>query len=692
MKVSKITVKNYRILKNVILDLENDLSIILGKNNSGKTSLLRIMDSFLNNVQGTPKFTFDDFNLEFKKKLISAIQEENKEWETDGISLKIFIEYDDLDNLSNIGDKVIMDLDPNNTTVILGFEYCISKNDFDTLRRDINENKDNKDDIEKFLRENYHNYFQIMKKSILFDIAKDRENDNEFVDLIKEKIAIDKIISFKKIEARRDVSNKNASKTLSELSSRIYKSLEDDTKNVAVVSKFKETLSDMDESLEAVYDDLFKDMVEDISRLGGMSANEIKIKFLSALQDKEILDNNTIVKYSFGEDEDHLPEHHNGLGYMNLLSMIFEIKILVNDFKKGKDEKSADINLLFIEEPEAHTHPQMQKVFIKNIKNLLKGSVDNLQTIMSTHSSHIVSESHFDDIKYFKHNDGTIFIKNLKDLESEYKGEEQYYKFLKQYLTIHRAELFFADKAIFIEGDTERILLPAMMKKIDQEYPDTLPLLSQHVSIIDMGGNLAKIFEKFIDFLGVKSVVITDIDFINEDGSCSSADAKDTSNHSLRNFYGDTIAITDLKEMPLNDKILKKQDGAWKQCPEGHLLFVYQTEEKNINGNKYHARSFEDAFFHINKAFFESITLVDDDFKKGKFPSLKDKYLKPFLNGDNLGDKLVDAYRMANCGVYKKPGLAMDVLLHSETIDEKDFINWHIPAYIKEGLKWLKDD
>lgn len=32
----------------------------------------------------------------------------------------------------------------------------------------------------------------------------------------------------------------------------------------------------------------------------------------------------------------------------------------------------ADINILFIEEPEAHTHPQLQYIFIKNIKELLR--------------------------------------------------------------------------------------------------------------------------------------------------------------------------------------------------------------------------------------------------------------------------------------------------------------------------------
>jgi predicted ATP-dependent endonuclease of OLD family len=89
--------------------------------------------------------------------------------------------------------------------------------------------------------------------------------------------------------------------------------------------------------------------------------------------------------------------------------MIFEIEIIVQEFKRDKDKKPADINLLFIEEPEAHTHPQMQYVFIKNIKELLGDGIKRddgenriLQYIITTHSSHIVADSDFDDIKYLK--------------------------------------------------------------------------------------------------------------------------------------------------------------------------------------------------------------------------------------------------------------------------------------------------
>jgi predicted ATP-dependent endonuclease of OLD family len=89
-------------------------------------------------------------------------------------------------------------------------------------------------------------------------------------------------------------------------------------------------------------------------------------------------------------------------------------------------------------------------------------------------------------------------------------------------LTISRAEIFFADKAILIEGDTERILIPTFMRKIDIEEKarleaenakdDFLPLLSQNISIVEVVGAYSQIFEKFIQFLGIKGIIITDID------------------------------------------------------------------------------------------------------------------------------------------------------------------------------------
>ena len=715
MKIVKIKVKNYRLLKNFELDLEESLSLVIGKNNCGKTSLLSILNKFIGSKSTSNDFSFDDFNSELKDELKDKI-ERNDSVGYLGVSLKLFIKYDDTDDLSNIGNSVIMDLDPNNKTVVLAFEYKLDDfqklfNDYNAFKTKENEkNAELRKDFFYFMKVNHKDYFKTYKKSVEFNNETKEENDEKFIDLIKEKIQIDKIINFKMIDAQRNVSNKEPEKSLSSLSSKIYKKIESSEEEKEGIEKFKDVLVGTDTHLDGVYEDIFSDVLDDVKQFGGIKDGESIIKIVSTLQHKELLEGNTTVMYNINEIHD-LPENYNGLGYMNLISMIFEIKILLHEFKRELSEKPADINLLFIEEPEAHTHPQMQYVFIENIKSLLNKGIERedaqnreLQTIISTHSSHIASKSDFNDIKYFKKENNQVISKNLKDLEKEYvqNYEEENYKFLKQYLTLHRAELFFADKAIFIEGDTERILLPAMMKKIDQEEEgDDLPLLSQNISIVEVGA-YAHIFEKFIDFIGVKSLVITDIDsyyeqtIYEEDGTTPKKDrngndkrevvkcaannpsAKYTSNASLKFFYGVDKDLTYFITLDLTNKKLKKINKLWEQNAEGYLICIYQINENNGIDN-YHARSFEDAFFHLNRQFF--IDAIDN------FPiGIKNK--------NDFTDMAKDVYYLADNCVKKKPALAMEILLNSKADEENgnQFSNWKIPAYIKEGLLWLKEN
>lgn len=68
MKISRIEIDNFRLLKEFSVDLEENLSLIVGKNNTGKTSLLTILDKFLNPTEKN-KFTYNDFNIDFKNEL-----------------------------------------------------------------------------------------------------------------------------------------------------------------------------------------------------------------------------------------------------------------------------------------------------------------------------------------------------------------------------------------------------------------------------------------------------------------------------------------------------------------------------------------------------------------------------------------------------------------------------------------------
>ena len=287
-----------------------------------------------------------------------------------------------------------------------------------------------------------------------------------------------------------------------------------------------------------------------------------------------------------------------------------------------------------------------------------------------------------------------VIAKNLKDLQKEYKDDEQkWYTFLKHYLTLNRSELFFADKAIFIEGDTERILLPVLMKKIDQEEPcdetqEEIPLCKQNISIIEVGA-YSHIFGKFINFIGLeKAVVFTDLDIghkTNGKGQIMKAkydgtDAMLTSNNALKAYFEN---LKDKKELKIN-KLMALRDteklfvwntneSKWVQNANGNLRVCFQIKE-----NDYQARTFEDAFFAINKSFLEE--------NKSNLFGLNANILTNFLRNTNG----FDAYYLAEEGVESKATFAVEVIFNSKQKGDKDFCGWNIPQYIKEGLLWIR--
>lgn len=720
MKIKKLQINNYRMLKDLDFDLEDELSLVIGKNNCGKTSLLSALEKFIGSQSSSNNFTFDDFNSDFQDSLFNAINDGGTSWSTlniKGIELFIYIEYNDSDNLSNI-QPLMLDLDPNNNIVILKLEYTLTDQMFHQLFDDFSKyNKKyegtqgyKKEEIfDVFIKAKHRKYFSVIKKAILYDVTTKAPSATEYSVLDSKSLDLNKILCFRCISARRDTVNKEGDSTLSTLSSRYYEKNKTD-EDSPTVSAFEDTLHATDKELSSVYETLFDGIISKVKKFGGIRENETVVKIISTLSQQQLLKGNTTVVYD--NNSHQLPESYNGLGYLNLISIIMEIEIYLGDFLRKNDEtkRPADINLLFIEEPEAHTHPQLQYVFIKNIKNLLSEGISDekgnriigLQTIITTHSSHIVSECDFDDIKYFKRiSNSSVVSKNLKDLKIRYKDEKDpqnnHFKFLKQYLTLNYAEIFFADKVILFEGETESILLPAMLKKIDEETPSSteLPMLSQNISLIASGA-YSQIFDKFLEFVGIKTLIITDLDSGKEtqivdknrhSRTVTVAHPVDggtlTTNDALLHYYKTPLSkynggnqLDFFTNLSKENKILRNNAGCWESDPNGTLMIVFQTKEKD----DYYPRSFEDAFIQINRDFM----IAHQD----TFESLKNR--DKFDEKDASGKYMHDAYDLATTCVKNKSSFALDILLNSEANETCTFSNWKIPPYIEEGLLWLR--
>jgi hypothetical protein len=207
-----------------------------------------------------------------------------------------------------------------------------------------------------------------------------------------------------------------------------------------------------------------------------------------------------------------------------------------------------------------------------------------------------------------------------------------------------------------------------MMKKIDSENSEIEnynPLLSQNISIVEVGA-YAHVFDNFLTFLGIKTLIITDLDSVKSDANgnkCKVSEGTHTSNASIKYFLKDAD-FNRLKALPHKSKILSKNDNNWKENKDGLICIAYQTEQ-----NGYHARSFEDAFISIN---FEFIKI-----NKEKFKSL--------INKEMLDKKTPDYYEIADTCIDKKTLFATDILYYSS----ENLTEWQVPEYIKEGLLWI---
>ena len=128
MKIERIIVKNFRLLRDFSIDLEDGLSLVIGKNNVGKTSLLLILDQFLGS-RGESKrsFRFNDLNLDAQEQLkdmmVNPLVAEDA-FTPVSIALRLIISYSDKDILANV-NPLLMDLDVDNHYLAIGFDYYL---------------------------------------------------------------------------------------------------------------------------------------------------------------------------------------------------------------------------------------------------------------------------------------------------------------------------------------------------------------------------------------------------------------------------------------------------------------------------------------------------------------------------------------------------------------------------------------
>ncbi|WP_161630743.1 AAA family ATPase, partial [Pseudomonas aeruginosa] len=177
-------------LKNSKLDLQSSLSLLIGRNNSGKTSLLILFEKFYSN---NCNFTFDDFPLDHRNELLNIT--ESTDENSLAIRMLLEIEYSETDDLNHLS-HFILDLDDTSNSIKILFECTIDKK---TLLKDLEESSAEKS---RYIRKYIGDYLRTHIYAL--------DNEESIFDS-REKLVprelkkVKELINFEIIHAKRDV-------------------------------------------------------------------------------------------------------------------------------------------------------------------------------------------------------------------------------------------------------------------------------------------------------------------------------------------------------------------------------------------------------------------------------------------------------------------------------------------------------
>ena len=193
MRITKIEARNFRILQKSVMDFNRELCLLLGRNNTGKTSFMVLIEKFLNGGY----FNFNDFSLNLRKKLFTF--NETTDVNELAIQLIMTVEYDEKDNLCHLSE-FILDLDPKCKTVNLLFECSIKK---DKMLEGIKSRGSMP--LDKYVTNHINEYLE--RKVYTFNSVDDLKTENRYKLIEKEFKDIEKLIDFEIIHAKRSVAS-----------------------------------------------------------------------------------------------------------------------------------------------------------------------------------------------------------------------------------------------------------------------------------------------------------------------------------------------------------------------------------------------------------------------------------------------------------------------------------------------------
>lgn len=451
------------------------------------------------------------------------------------------------------------------------------------------------------------------------------------------------------------------------------------------------------EAFDARLHDGFSSSLKEVSGLGYPGVSDPRIKISTRIRPTDGMNHEAAVQYEIdmkpglsGAIVLALPEHSNGLGYQNLVSMVFQLMSFRDAWmrvgkagKKARDDENFQLeplHLVLIEEPEAHLHAQVQQVFIRKAFDILRDHPDlkanpqlRSQLVVSTHSSHIAHEAEFANLRYFRRLPasvaGDVPVSTVVNVSEVFGKGDKTADFAKRYLRTTHCDLFFADAAILVEGPAERMLVPHFIRHHFSH------LHQCYLTLLEIGGAHAHRLEPLLKHLGLPTLVITDLDAQVPGGAATQVQrgqGQVTNNTTLRSWVPKLAEVDDLLDLDADKRVLAFDDLSAVRVAYQLPVEVTVSDAAEAKPEEALPYTFEDALVFANLPVFRTLDGT------GLVKKFKDGIAKSATAAE-LGASLFESLKTG-----KKAEFALDILAL------EDPAKFTVPNYIAEGLSWLE--
>lgn len=481
MKISRVTLMNFKSFKSESIDFKN-LMTLIGENNAGKSTILKALDLFFSI---TKTLNSDYFN-NVKEKIVIQVAFNNLNKEA-----------------KDFFNKYLLD---DGETVIIRKEYFFESEESQKLLAVVLEEK-----LKDFKEKDKKDVVAILDTNEIFPFAsRDKNYHWKSSPFGWPAVATGYLPDFLYVPAVKDVKEEMKITDKSRFGEIINSMLENVLENEAlkkVNEEFAKLLIGANETQDGRIMQLkeFETMLsEKLSR--HMKGASIKLD-VSPPSIKDVFQSGTKLMVNDGV---LTPIETKGHGMQR--SVIFVIfRVYADLLKKDHGEKKRTRSLIFgIEEPELYLHPQMQRTMFGILKEISKSD----QVIFTTHSSFFVDMTEYPSICIVLKKtleEGTKAIQYQAEIFAK-EEEKNLFRLLNEF-DPERNEMFFGKKVVLVEGDTEKVVLPIIAKKIRDDYI----FHENSITIVECGGKgTISIFAKVLNSFGIPYVVIYDKDVGNQ--------------------------------------------------------------------------------------------------------------------------------------------------------------------------------